>query len=45
MKKFLILVLMLSMVATMAFAQGAAEQKAESDVIKIALIIENTIDD
>ncbi|WP_422480088.1 BMP family lipoprotein [Pleomorphochaeta sp. DL1XJH-081] len=45
MKKFLILVLMISMVATMAFAQGAAEEEVDSDVIKIALIIENTIDD
>ena len=45
MKKFLILVLMLSLVASMVFAQGAAEKKVDSNVIKIALIIENTIDD
>lgn len=46
MKKLLILILMLSLVATLVFAQGSGEQeKTDSDVIKIALIIENTIDD
>jgi basic membrane protein A len=45
MKKYLMLLIMLSLVATMAFAQGGAEVQEDSDIIKIALIIENTIDD
>ena len=46
MKKMLILVLMFSMVASMAFTAGQAEAAATpSKVIKIALIIESTIDD
>lgn len=46
MKKLLILILMLSLVATLVFAQGSEErEKTDSDVIRIALIIENTIDD
>lgn len=46
MKKILILVLMFSMVATMVFAAGAKETEApKSSVVKIALIIESTVDD
>ncbi|MHC1691440.1 MAG: BMP family protein [Sphaerochaetaceae bacterium] len=46
MKKILILVLMFSLIAGLAF--GAGEQEvvaAKGNVVKIALIIENTIDD
>lgn len=46
MKKYIIAVVMIVLIGGAAFAQGSAEpKKAESDVIKIALIIENTIDD
>ncbi len=46
MKKILIAVLLLSIVMSMAFASGAAEKETKgNDLIKVALIIENTIDD
>jgi basic membrane protein A len=45
MKKFLVLLVLLSLIAPAVFAAGQAEVEKESDVIKIALIIENTIDD
>ena len=46
MKKILIAVLLLSLVMSMTFASGANEEKATDDgQLKIALIIENTIDD
>ncbi len=45
MKKILIAVLLLSLVMSMTFASGAKEEATEKDELKIALIIENTIDD
>ncbi len=46
MKKLLATVLLISLIATAVFAQGGSEaEETGSDVVKIALIIENTIDD
>ena len=49
MKKFLTIVLCFALVSSAVFAAGASEAapaaKADSNVVKIALIIENTIDD
>jgi basic membrane protein A len=49
MKKFLTIVLCFALVSSAVFAAGAKEAapaaKADSNVVKIALIIENTIDD
>ncbi len=46
MKRLLFTVLLVALVATAVFAQGGAEVEDQgSDVVKIALIIENTIDD
>ncbi len=47
MKKLLAIVLLVSLVCGAAFAGGASESTAaaKSDVVKVALIIENTIDD
>ena len=46
MKRILIAVLLVSLVMSMTFAQGAKENEGVDDgMVKIALIIENTIDD
>ncbi|MDC7245018.1 MAG: BMP family protein [Sphaerochaetaceae bacterium] len=46
MKKFFITVLLISLAMSMTFAQGSQEtETGDDDVVKIALIIENTIDD
>lgn len=49
MKKFLTLVLCIAFVSSAVFAAGSAESapaaKADSNVIKVALIVESTIDD
>lgn len=45
MKKILIAVLLLSLVMSTTFASGAKEEVKDSGQLKIALIIENTIDD
>ncbi len=45
MKKILIAVLLLSLVMSMTFASGAKEEVKDDGQLKIALIIENTIDD
>jgi basic membrane protein A len=47
MKKLLVIVLLISLVCGTVFANGAKESAtaAKSDAVKVALIIENTIDD